>query len=243
MEILVVDNHSDDESISFLRAHLSRDKRIHIIETIENIGYGRGNNQAAAMATGDYLLIINPDNTMPPETAEKMISFLQDHLDVGVVGPALVHDDGTIRPSARPFPHCKDLFQKRFFPDKWMKAFEKDRKAMEGKEAVTVDWMVGACLLLKKDLFREVGGFDDRFFLFFEDIDLCRKISIHGKKAVYLPSLHVADKKERLSGMSIFSILTRKATRIHLQSAMKYFWKWMGEGERKPVLDPMTKNH
>jgi GT2 family glycosyltransferase len=79
---------------------------------------------------------------------------------------------------------------------------------------------------LKRDLYRELGGFDERFFLFFEDIDLCRRIHGLGKKVLYLSSLHVLDRKGRLSGSSIFSLFTRKTTRIHLASALKYFAKW-----------------
>ena len=94
------------------------------------------------------------------------------------------------------------------------------------KESVDVDWLVGACLLLRTDLFRRLKGFDERFFLFFEDMDLCRRTKILGKRVVYLPQIKVLDGKERLSGSSIFSLFTRKTTRIHLASAMKYFWKW-----------------
>lgn len=226
MEIFIVDNHSTDESISFLRGQFQHEKNVRIVETKENIGYGRGNNFAASMAKGTYLLIINPDNTMPTDAAEKMISYLKEHPDVGIVGPALIHDDGTVRASARPFPTLKDLFKKRMFPTTWADEFEKRRKSMEQQQEVDVDWIVGACLLLRRDLFESIGGFDDRFFLFFEDIDICRTVRSRGKSIVYLPQIHVADKKDRLSGLGIFSILTKKTTRIHLQSAIKYFWKW-----------------
>jgi N-acetylglucosaminyl-diphospho-decaprenol L-rhamnosyltransferase len=111
-------------------------------------------------------------------------------------------------------------------PSKWHAAFERDRKSVEKKEAIDVDWMVGACLLMRTDLYRKLGGFDERFFLFFEDIDLCRRVKEVGKRVVYLPGVKVLDRKGRLSGSSIFSLLTRKTTRIHVGSALKYFLKW-----------------
>lgn len=226
LEILVIDNHSSDESIAFIRAHVGGEPAVRIIETAGNLGYGRGNNLASRSAKGEYLLILNPDNTMPADALERMLGYLRSHPDTGIVGPALVHGDGTVRPSARPLPSIGDLIRKRLFPDAWQAAFDEVRRKTESEEAVEVGWMVGACLLMRTDLFRSLGGFDERFFLFFEDIDLCRRVAARGKKVMYLPQIRVADRKERLSGASALSLLTRKTTRIHLQSAVKYFWKW-----------------
>lgn len=226
MEILVVDNHSDDESMGFIRAQLSGLPRVRIIEERENLGYGRGNNAASHLAQGEYLLILNPDNVLPPDGAAIMLDALKADPNAGVVGPALVYPDGSVRPSARRFPSPRDLLSKRMFPGPWHAAYEEERKRLTSAPAVDVDWLVGACLLLRTDLYKELGGFDERFFLFFEDIDLCRRIHALGKKVLYLSSLHVLDRKGRLSGSNIFSLFTRKTTRIHLASAIKYFFKW-----------------
>lgn len=226
MEILAVDNHSDDESIGFMRAHLNGLPNVTIVETRDNLGYGRGNNAASRQANGEYILIINPDNVLPKDGVERMLSFLQSHPDTGIVGPALVYPDGAVRPSARPFPKLSDLLRKRLFPKQWQKKYDEDMAAMQKKDAADVDWMVGACLLLSADLYKELGGFDQRYFLFFEDIDLCRRIKRKGLKVVYLPSVRVLDRRGRLSGSSIFSLVTRKTTRIHFVSALQYFWKW-----------------
>lgn len=226
LEILVTDNRSDCESVPFIRAHLQGKKGVRIIENKKNGGYGWGNNTAAKSAKGEYLLIINPDNTLPDDALEKMLKFLQDHPDTGIVGPALVYPDGTVRPSARTFPRPMDLLRKRVNPKKWHEEFEAARKKHASEAFMDVDWMVGACLLLKTGLYREIGGFDERFFLFFEDIDLCRRIHEKGLRVVYLPQIKVLDRKGRLSGSSIFSLFTRKTTRIHVASACKYFWKW-----------------
>lgn len=226
MEILVVDNHSDDESMGFIRAQLSGLPGVRIIEERENLGYGRGNNAASHLAQGEYLLILNPDNVLPPDGAAIMLEALKADPSAGVIGPALVYPDGSVRPSARRFPSPRDLLSKRMFPGPWHAAYEEERKRLMSAPAVDVDWLVGACLLLRTDLYKELGGFDERFFLFFEDIDLCRRIHALDKKVLYLSSLHVLDRKGRLSGSSIFSLFTRKTTRIHLASAIKYFLKW-----------------
>lgn len=226
IEIIVIDNHSEDDSIGLIRSQLSRVPAVRIVEERENIGYGSGNNDALRFARGRYLLIVNPDNALPPDTVERMLSALRSHPDAGIAGPALVHPDGSIRPSARQFPRFADLLSKRLFPGKWQAAYDRTMTAAEGEDVREVDWLVGACLLMPMELFRKLGGFDERFFLFFEDIDLCRRVHVLGKKVLYLPQVKVPDRKKRLSGSSILSLLTRKTTWIHLTSAGKYFWKW-----------------
>lgn len=226
MEIIVIDNHSCDESISFIRAQLGHEPLVRILETRDNLGYGRGNNLGARSARGEYLLIINPDNTLPKDAAEQMLKHLQTDPNVGIVGPALVYSDGSVRPSARSLPTLRDLLRKRLFPSLWHDEFEQERQRFADKESIDVDWIVGACLVLRRTDFKELEGFDERFFLFFEDIDLCRRMRHIGKSVIYLPHIRVGDRKERLSGGSIFSMLSRKTTRIHLWSAVKYFWKW-----------------
>ena len=228
IEIVVVDNHSQDDSIGLIRSQLSHVPSVRIVEERDNIGYGRGNNDGLLFAHGKYLLIVNPDNPLPPTTIERMIAALESHPEAGIVGPALIHPDGSIRPSARQFPRFADLLSKRLFPTQWQAAYERMMTPIKGEEAKEVDWLVGACLLMPMELFKTLGGFDERFFLFFEDIDLCRRVHALGKKVLYLPQVKVPDRRKRLSGSSILSLLSRKTTWIHLASSMKYFWKWHG---------------
>lgn len=228
LEILIIDNHSQDESIAWLRAQFQGEPRIRFVEVRNNSGYGRGNNAALAHATGEFLLIINPDNTMPKDALERMLAVLTSRADAGIVGPALIHPDGSTRASAREFPKIGDLLRKRFSPETWQKEYAGWLKTLAEKDAVEVDWLVGACFLIRTDLFRSLGGFDPRFFLFFEDIDLCRRIGLLGKKVLYLPTVRVQDRRQRLSGSSALSLLRRRVTWIHLGSAVRYFLKWGG---------------
>ncbi|MDD5055984.1 MAG: glycosyltransferase family 2 protein [Candidatus Peribacteraceae bacterium] len=231
IEIIVIDNHSEDESIGWFRAQFGDTQTVRIVEQRGNLGYGRANNNGASFATGEYLLVLNPDNTLPPNALKEMLDFLKTHDDIGIVSPALVYADGTVRPSARAFPTIGDLLRKRIFPNAWQKRFDERHRYFNERKTIDVDWMVGACLLMRADLFRTLKGFDERFFLFFEDMDLCRRTKLLGKRVVYMPSVRVLDGKERLSGSSIFSLMTRKTTRIHLMSAIMYFWKWRRGGE------------
>jgi GT2 family glycosyltransferase len=225
MEILVIDNHSDDESIGWIRARYQHHPSIRILEIPRNDGYGKSNTAAAQVARGEYLFILNPDNRLETNTLEQMLSLMKNDASIGVIAPVLRYPQGGIRPSARRFPAVGDLLLKRFFPSMWYAKYQQFLSSMTG-DFVDVDWLVGTCLLLPRSLFLSLGGFDPRFFLFFEDVDLCRRIHQAGKRVVYARSFFAFDQPERLSGHSVFSVLLKKTTRIHFVSAVRYFWKW-----------------
>lgn len=232
MEILLVDNHSNDDSIGYLHNHVRDTKDVRIIETPTNLGYGQGNTFAIRYATGEFLLIINPDNELEPRGAEQMIRSMQEHPDIGILAPMLVQEDGTIRTSSRTFPTPWDVFLKRTFLRRFFpKRVDRYLQQSEDPHAIRdVDWVVGACMLIRRSLYEELRGFDPRFFLFFEDTDLCRRAHAAGKRVVYFPTVRATDRKHRLSEGGILTFFTKKTVRIHLWSALKYFWKW-----RKPV--------
>lgn len=228
MEILVVDNHSEDDSIGVLRNRLSGYKNVRIIEVPTNRGYGKGNNFGAGYANGEYILIMNPDNQPEASALERMIAVLEEDEEIGILAPKLIYPDGAVRESAVRFPTFLDMFLKRtvfqhLFPrrlDRYLQR-SKDPEIMRD-----TDWVHGACLLLRRSIFEELGGFDPRFFMFFEDIDLCKRCWELGKRVVYIPEIHVADREQRLSGAGLLSLLTKRTGWMHIASAMRYFWKW-----------------
>ncbi|MBI1812529.1 glycosyltransferase family 2 protein [Candidatus Peregrinibacteria bacterium] len=236
LEILIVDNHSDDESIQWLRNSFcppsSRGgggRGVAVLETPCNLGYGQGNDFGIHRARGKYILIINPDNELEPRGLETMIAAMEADASIGILAPQLVHEDGTIRDSYRTFPTPTDIFIKRsrflrsLFPHRMRRYLQ---HAEDPHTIRDVDWIAGACLLMRRDFYHSIGGFDPRFFLFFEDTDLCRRVWTAGKRVIYFPAVHATDRKHRLSEGGILSILTKRATRIHLWSAARYFWKW-----------------
>ncbi|TSC57106.1 MAG: glycosyl transferase family protein [Candidatus Peregrinibacteria bacterium Greene0416_62] len=269
LEVIVVDNHSDTDSIGILRIQLPNDPRVRIIETKQNLGYGKGNNFGAQYAVGEYLLIINPDNVLPPDALEKMVAVMERDLTIGVLAPKLVFPSGEVRDSARAFPSFADVFIKRtalkyLFPGR-IAAYTQSHALSGGRGLVMhggrgiacnaptdasekqptrnaptsreVDWAAGACLLLRRSFYEELGGFDPRFFLFFEDIDICRRTWGKGKRVVFDASITVADREHRLSEGGVVTLLTKRTVRWHLMSALKYFWKWRGiVVDRPPAL-------
>jgi GT2 family glycosyltransferase len=227
LEVIVVDNHSQDDSIGSIRNRL-KDPRVRIVETRDNIGYGKGNALGIQHARGEFLIIINPDNELPPDGAATLINALKADPTIGIIAPKLVFPDGSVRDSFRSFPSMLDVIAKRsalggMLQDRLRRYLKSDADSSAIQDT---DWVVGACMLLRKKFYEELGGFDHRFFLFFEDIDLCRRCWQSGKRVVYYPLVTVLDRKARLSEGGVWSLITRKVGRAHLASAMKYFWKW-----------------
>lgn len=230
LEIVVIDNHSCDESIGVLRNRLSVYPEVRILESARNRGYGQGNDFGIQKATGRYMLVINPDNEVEPEGLKRMVEAMESDPGIGILGPRLRHEDGTIRTSARRFPTLAEVFIKRtilrkLFPNKVERYLN---QRTDPNVIRDVDWVAGACVLMRRDLYVDLGGFDLRFFLFFEDIDLCRRVRAAGKRVIYFPHAEATDRKQRLSEGGFFALLTKRTVRIHLASALKYFWKWRG---------------
>ncbi len=228
MEIIVVDNHSEDDSIGVLRNRLAAFPNVRIVETPNNNGFGYGCNYGADYASGEYLLLNNPDKKLPPDGIERLIATLWSKDTIGIVAPKLVHDDGTRRLSMRMFPRVIDILARRsffrfLFPHALRRYLMLDADANCAQE---VDWVIGGCMLISRALFEDIGGFDERFFLFFEDTDLCRRCRQVGRTVYYDPSVVAKDKQSRLSGERFFDLFFKKTGRVHVMSAWKYFWKW-----------------
>ncbi|MFH0851305.1 MAG: glycosyltransferase family 2 protein, partial [Candidatus Peregrinibacteria bacterium] len=197
-------------------------------------GYGGGNNYAIRRARGEYIFIINPDNELPPNGLEQLVAALEADPSIGILAPKLAYPDGRVRESARAFPTLFDVLIKRtflqyIFPNRLRRYLQTDAPDILVRD---VDWVVGACLFFRRDFFDRLQGFDERFFLFFEDMDLCRRCHDAGGRVIFTSSIRARDRKQRLSGGGFFSLLLRKTGRIHIASALKYFWKWRGGGLR-----------
>ncbi|HEC21262.1 MAG TPA: hypothetical protein ENI70_01980, partial [Candidatus Peregrinibacteria bacterium] len=167
---------------------------------------------------------------------EKMLHYMKWHRKVGILGPQLIYEDSTIQDSYRKFPGITDVVFKRTFLVKLPLSRKRlARYLMHGKNSEKterVDWIVGAFLMIRKKALDQVGGFDPRFFLFFEDTDLCRRMGEKGWKVVYFPKAKATHHHQRLSGGSFSQALKKKTFRVHLASGMKYFWKYLGR--RRP---------
>ncbi len=231
-EIIVVDNNSWDEiSKTFLEnAHAA--KRITLIKSPTNVGFGRGNNLGAKIAKGEYLFFHNPDVTANEHSLQKMVDYFDKHPEIGILGPKLMYANGQAQESCRRNMKFFDLILKRTFLGK-LPFFRKRVKKylmndFDHTQIQDVDLITGAAIMMRRALFEKIGGFDKRYFLFMEDFDLCRMVHDAGYKVVYYPDTELNHYHKRLSQGSIFMLLGKKVFWLHLSSALKYFWKWRG---------------
>lgn len=238
-EIIVVDNASKDGVEKMLAANFPE---IKLIMMESNRGYGGGNNAGIKQAQGKYILIVNPDVTVLPGSIEKMYNFMEQHPDFGIVAPQLLSPNGTIQRSCMRFPSfLTPIYRRLAFLEKFS-AVKKELARFEindwdhNSSREVEDWVFGPCLMIRKKTLEEVGSFDERFLLFFEDTDLCRRFKLAGWKIYYLHDAKVVHLDERLSKKQEgLGALRNKTTWIHISSWMKYFWKWRENSQKSKV--------
>lgn len=231
LEIIVVDNASSDESVSFLRSDFPE---ITVIANKENLGLAAGVNTALAKASGSYYLVLNPDIIVQPDAIERMVEYLKENLDVGIVGGRLLSPNGRLQYSCFRFYTPMTILHRRTWLGKtnWGKRGVASfvMRDYDHKSVRNVDWLMGSCLMLRAAAVRQVGGMDERFFMYFEDVDWCRRMWQAGWRVVYLPTAefsHYYQRSSRRGG--VIGILTNRVMREHIKSAGKYFWKYRGK--------------
>jgi GT2 family glycosyltransferase len=221
-EITVVDNHSGDGGPDMIRERFSD---VHLIENRENVGFGRAVNQALRASRGKAVLVLNPDVTLLPGSVEKAMRFLEENPDVGLLLPKLLNPDGSLQFSCRRFPNFLTfLFRRtplgRIFPDH--KVLRMHLMAdWDHDDAREVDWGLGACMLIPREATNGSALFDERFFLYFEDMDLCFRLKRQGRKVVYYPEAVMTHHHVRESAQGFI----RREKWEHLKSFLKFYWK------------------
>ncbi len=191
-ETIVVDNASTDGSAETVASEFPQ---VRLIANQENVGYARGNNQGMEVSTGDYVLLLNPDVVLPPGGLERALEILESRPDVGVLGVKLVSPDGRVQRSVRGFPYPLTVFFEgsglaKLFPASRavnayrMSWFNYDREA-------EVDQPMGTFLLIRRKTLEDVGLMDERFPIFFNDVDWCYRAKRRGWKVLYSPDVAV----------------------------------------------------
>ena len=226
IEVVVVDCASSDGSVEMVRREFPW---VRLIASEENLGYAGGNNLGIAEASGRYLLILNPDTVLGENALAKMIRFLEQNPAVGVVGPALRYPDGTLQSSRRRFPTLATAFCESTLLHQW---FPNNRVARRYHVAdrtadVTqpVDWLVGAALMVRRKAWQQVGPLDEGFFMYFEELDWCRRCRMAGWEIHYLPAAEVT----HYEGKSSEQVVTARTIRFQ-HSKIYYFCKYFGPG-------------
>ena len=178
-EIIVIDNNSPDDSCDMVRTNFPD---IKLIENKENVGFSKANNQAVAVAKGEYICILNPDVVVAENTFHNLINFSKSKSDHGIIGCRLIDGSGAFLPeSKRNFPTVFIAFDKLFGTSQHYYA-----KQIKELETMPVDVLPGALMFLKRSLYDNLGGFDEDFFMYGEDIDLSYRVQKLGLNNYYL---------------------------------------------------------
>ena len=224
LEILVVDNGSSDGTVETVQREFPD---VTLIANAANRGFTAANNQATAVAHGTTLLYLNPDTEVRPGALEAMLAHLEEDPHVGVVGPRLSFPDGRTQSSRRRFPTPLTALVESTIVQRWWPAcpvldwyYVMERSDEETQD---VDWLYGACLLVRRDVIETVGAFDERFFMYSEEVDLCRRIRDRGWRVVYVPAARVVHYEGRSSEQD----LARRAQNFH-ESKCRYVEKHFG---------------
>jgi N-acetylglucosaminyl-diphospho-decaprenol L-rhamnosyltransferase len=189
--VVVADNGSTDGSAQALAEHHPTAKWV---PTGANLGYGTGANIGAALADGAYVLVTNPDVTFEPGAVTTMRRFLGTNPKVAIVGPRIVDAAGELYPSARRFPDMMEALGHGIVGQFWAgNPFSRRYRMTDWDHARRreVDWVSGSCFLARREAWDEVGGFDTTFFMYLEDVDLCRRLRDKGWSIAYEPAAQV----------------------------------------------------
>lgn len=233
-EIILTDGGTQEVTRQMMQEEFPK---VVFLEEKKNIGFGRMINRAFRVAYGDYYLILNADILLDePGVIKKMLDYMDAHAEVGMVGPKLWNINNTWQQSCFRFyspltvlfrrtPLGKTAYGKRDL-DRFLM---KDILAKgEITEPLAVDWLMGSAMLVrKKDVEEKVGEFDERYFMYFEDVDWARRFWEKGLKVIYYPKVTMYHYHFQASKKgSLLSSLLNKYTRIHISSAIKYFSKF-----------------
>ena len=181
-EVIVIDNFSSDSTVAELEQFGSN---IKLIKSSENLGFSKACNKAAKEARGEYLFILNPDTEIDTPVLGELISFYESTQNAGIVGPRLIMADGEVQQSVKKLPTIWGAFKEYILGVK--NAYS--QYIPSGDEPTEVEMVYGAAMLIKRDLFQELGGFNEKFFLYYEDVDLCKRARAIGKKIYYYPQV------------------------------------------------------
>ena len=221
-KILVVDNASSD-GIERIRAMFSG---VYLIENTVNLGFAKAVNQGIGKGSSPYIVLLNPDTLLSEDFFKVAVECMEKHPDVGIMGPKILDHDGSVQGSARSFPTpLTGIFGRtslltRLFPSNPFSRKNILTLDSDGKTVRQVDWVSGACMIVRRKAIEAVGLMDDRFFMYFEDADWCHRMWDAGWSVIYYPGVTLT----HLVGTSSKKRFVRSALEFH-RSAFNFYKK------------------
>jgi GT2 family glycosyltransferase len=234
VEIFVVDNNSHDGSVEMVEEEFPH---VRVIRSEVNLGFGAANNVALELAKGRYVVLLNSDAFLCLHSLQLAVLHMDDDVEVGLAGGSLVGRDFSLQPSARMFPSILSDFlvltglAHRFPKSRFFGQF--DRTWADPTEPAEVDWVPGAFSIIRNQVLKKVGFFDPEFFLYCEEVDLCRRIQSAGYKIMYWPDIvviHIGGESSRQIKTLEMSSAGAQLIRWRMRSTLLYYRKHHGAG-------------
>ncbi len=229
-EVIVIENCSGDDLTD-----LKDEYKFNLIITDRNLGMGGGNNLGINKAQAEHVFVLNPDTIIRADAVKILFSRLTTEEEIGLIGPKLIYPDGSLQYSCSRFPNFFIPVLRRTFLGEYFKK-SRDYFMMtdfDHEKSIEVDWLMGSCLMFKKSWVKKDASiyyplFDKRYFMYFEDIDLCREIKRNEKIVIYEPKAVIIHDHARESAKNpwYIALFRDKITWIHISSWLKYFLKW-----------------
>lgn len=217
-EIIAVDNRSDDDSADII----GQFPTVKRIVNSERRGFSANNNYGMAIAQGRYLLLLNPDTEVMPGALAQLIEFMETHPQVGMCGAQLLFPDGSVQPSPRRFPTVGSAIARRTPIRRFLKDSALNRRHLmldiSHTDPFAVDWLLGACMLIRREILDTVGPLDEGFFLYVEDIDWAQRMHRADWEVFYVPAAKIVHHHLAVSDKQLFS----HHMWLHLKSMVRY---------------------
>ena len=230
-EVIVVDNDSRDGSAPMVASEFPN---VRLLRMPRNLGFAAGANRGARDAAGEAVVLLNPDSEIEADPFAPMLAYLRENADAGIVAPQLLNPNGSLQLSCRSFPSFSvALFNRyslltRLFPrNRYSKRYL--LSDWQHDSIREVDWVSGACLMVRRSLFEQIGMLDEGYFMYIEDVDLCQRAHRAGYKVVYLPQVSVVHH----IGRSSRTLPSRSIVARH-RSMWHYYKKYL---RRDVVID------
>lgn len=230
LEIFIADNSLDSQNASYLKPLEKKYKNVRVTINKKNTGYTKANNDAAKDITGKYVCFVNPDITWPEtSTLCDMVSYIEKNKNVGMVGPKQITPDGSMEHTARAFPNLGLQFARRtwlrYLPFVKKNIAKDEYQALDYSKPQKVDWLQSSCVLLPTKLWKKLKGFDEDFFLFLADTDICWRSWQQGQEVVLYPKAKVHADGVRSSEGGFLDIFKNWIVRQHIKDAYTFYLK------------------
>ena len=225
IEIIVVDSDSKDDSVAMIR---KKYPDVRLLPQDENVGFTRGNNIGFREAQGRYLFLLNPDTEMMDNTLAKLFDYLENHADVGIIGPHTLNTDGSHQSTRRRFPTLMTgLFESTWLASYAPQSIDKRYKMLDTDDSaiLEVDWVQGSAMLIRREVYEQIGGLDEGYVMYSEEMDWCKRAKDAGWKVIY----HGEAVITHHGGKSSDQVGAFKQIHFHT-SKLRYFRKYHGYG-------------